>query len=391
MPPITTVEILAVGTELTTGSTRDTNSGDLAKELTDHGVRVLRVAALPDELEVVATAFRDGIMRADMVISTGGLGPTPDDLTREAIAAACDQEPFVDADLEKWLRGLFERRGIAMPELNRKQAWLIEGAESLPNAHGSAPGWYLARRDGKVIVALPGPPREMRPMWRDHALPRLEERGLGVSRVVQILRLSGIGESQIAEIIGEDVLRATRPQVATYARMDAVDVVVSVEDADHALAQRQVDDMVARLRAELGHWVFTQGDGSWPDAIAERLAGRKVAVVELGTAGQLTQMLGDAEFLTFAELLRDPHDLTRAATDLGHYAERVREVGQADIGLAVLARETHGDTHLRVAISTNDESHEEKRVAFLGGSEGRRRAALSACAAFWAWLGERPT
>ena len=385
---IRTVEILAVGTELTTGSTRDTNSGDLAKELTEHGVRVLRVAALPDHLETVAAAFADALDRADLVISTGGLGPTPDDLTREAIAAACGLAPSVDPDLEKWLRGLFERRRLVMPEINRKQAWLIDGAAALPNAQGSAPGWYVERPDDKVIVALPGPPREMRPMWRDHALPRLEERGLGINRVAQTLRLSGIGESQIAEIIGEDVLRAQRPQVATYARMDAVDVVVSVEDADRSVAEREVEDIVSRLREQLERWVFTQGDGSWSDAIAERLNGRTVAVVELGTAGQLTALLGDAEFLTFAELLRDGHAATRATTDLGNFAKRVRQIGHADIGVAVLARETKGDTHVRVAFATATELYEEKKIAFLGGTEGRRRAALSASAAFWAWLGE---
>ena len=147
--------------------------------------------------------------------------------------------------------------------------------------------------------------------------------------------------------------------------------------------------MIARLRGQLDRWIFTQGEGSWPDAIAERLGGRTVAVVELGTAGQLTALLGDAAFLTFAQLLLDSHDVTRAATDLGHYAKAVREIGRADIGLAVYARETRGDTHVRVGFATADELFEEKRIAFLGGSEGRRRAALSACAAFWAWLGER--
>jgi nicotinamide-nucleotide amidase len=384
---IETAEILAVGTELTTGVTRDTNSGELARELTEHGVRVLRTTALPDDLDAVAGAFRDGISRADLVISTGGLGPTPDDLTREAIAAALGVEPHVDAELEKWLRGLFARRGMEMPEINRKQAWLIDAAEALPNAQGSAPGWYVTPAEGAVVVALPGPPREMRPMWRDHALPRLETRGLGLNRVAKTLRLSGIGESQIAEIIGEEILRATRPQVATYARMDAVDVVVSVEDADRTAAEAEVEAMCERLRNDLGRWIFTEGDGGWPDAIGARLDGRTVAIVELGTAGQMTALLGDAAFVTFAELLRDDDDIVRAATDLAHYAEKVRDIGHADVGFAVLARETKGDTHVRVAFATAGETYEEKRIAFLGGAEGRRRAALSASAAFWAWLG----
>ena len=186
MRPIKSGEILAVGTELTTGTTRDTNSGELARELTALGVRVVRTVALPDDLEAVTTAFREAIERSDLVLSTGGLGPTPDDLTREAIAAACELETTVDPDLEAWLRGLFERRGIDMPDANRKQAWLIPGATALSNARGSAPGWFVERPDGQVIVALPGPPREMRPMWGEQAMPRLRERQLGVAHVTRI-------------------------------------------------------------------------------------------------------------------------------------------------------------------------------------------------------------
>jgi nicotinamide-nucleotide amidase len=390
MAPITTAEILAVGTELTTGTTRDTNSGELAKELTDHGVRVLRTCALPDELASVTQAFSDALKRAELVVSTGGLGPTPDDLTREAIAAACGFEPRVDPDLEAWLRGLFSRRGLQMPEANLKQAWLIDGAVVLPNARGSAPGWFVERPDGRVIVALPGPPREMRPMWADHALPRLIQRSgsLGLARAARTLRLTGVGESALVDLIGEEVLRAPRPQVATYARVDAVDIVVSAEAADQSEADTLVDETVESLRSRIGQYVFADGDQTWADALGEKLDGRSLATVEMGTAGQLLAMLGDAPFLTFGELVRDPTDVTHAATNLAHYAERVREVGHADLGLALYARETRGDTHVRVAISSATGVTEDQRIAFLGGDEGRRRAALSACAALWKWLAE---
>jgi competence/damage-inducible protein CinA-like protein len=388
MRPIESAVILAVGTELTTGSTRDTNSGELAKELTDLGVRVRETMALPDDLVAVTDAFARALESADLVVSTGGLGPTPDDLTREAIAAACSLEPKVDPELEAWLRGLFERRGIEMPEANRKQAWLIDGAAALANKRGSAPGWLVARPDGRVIVALPGPPREMWPMWRDEALPRLQAGRLGRARVARTLRLTGIGESALVELIGEDILRAPSPQVATYARVDAVDVVVSAELTDRSEAQHVVDEMVALLRERVGKYEFAEGDETWAAALAGRLAGRTLATVEFGTAGQLLALLGDAEFLTFGELVRAESDVTRAATDLGHYAERVREVGHADVGVALYAREARGDTHVRVAVATDSGTHEEQRVAFLGGEDGRRRAALAGCAALWTFLGE---
>ena len=110
---------------------------------------------------------------------TGGGARTPDDLTREALALVCGEIPTVDPDLLAWLRGLWDRRGMPFPDANIKQAWVIPSATALPNPNGTAPGWLVARPDGRVVVTLPGPPREMRPMWQDEALPRLRERGLG--------------------------------------------------------------------------------------------------------------------------------------------------------------------------------------------------------------------
>ena len=382
---IKTAEILAVGSELTTGVTRDTNSGDLAAELTGRGVRVLRSTALPDDMDAVRDAFGDALTRADLVVSTGGLGPTPDDLTREAISAACGLEPRVDPDLEAWLRDLFSRRGLPMPDANLKQAWLVDGGSALPNVHGTAPGWWIDRRDGRVVIALPGPPREWRTMWRDHALPRLQDGRLGAVRVARTLRLSGIGESALVGLIGEDVLRAPRPQVATYARMDAVDVVVSADSDDRSEAQEVVDAMVASLRERIGRHVFAEGDASWPDALGKRLEGRTLAVVEIGTAGHVQALLGGSSFLRFGKLLNGPSEADAAAQDLGSLAQIARETG-ADIGLAVLASEARGDTGVRVAIATQDGVTEERTLAFLGGDEGRRRAALSAASILWRHL-----
>jgi molybdenum cofactor synthesis domain-containing protein len=381
--------MLAVGSELTTGSTRDTNSGDLARELTLLGVRVLRTEALPDDLALATGAFAGALADADLVVSTGGLGPTPDDLTREAIAAACGLEPRVDDALLAWIEGLFTRRNMAMPDANRKQAWLVDGADSLPNGHGSAPGWWLERSDGRLVIALPGPPREMWPMWREHALPRLQGGRLGVERASHTMRLTGVGESALVALIGEDVLRAANPQVATYARPDAVDLVVTAVPDGRLTAQALVDETVGLLRKKVAEYLFAEGDQTWADAVGLRLNGRSLATVELGSGGQLQALLGTAPYLAFGELLTAEHDVTHAATNLGHYAQAVRDFGKADIGLALHVRQAR-DTHVRVAIATADGVEEIQKVAFLAGDEGRRRAAISAAAALWQWLGGKP-
>jgi nicotinamide-nucleotide amidase len=387
---IRTARFLAVGTELTTGVTRDTNSGDLARELTALGVRVLSTMALPDDLDAVSAAFRTALSEADLVVSTGGLGPTPDDLTREAIAAACGLEVHEDPKLLAWLEEMFTRRGAPMPAANRKQAWLVEGADALHNAHGSAPGWWLTRPDGRVVIALPGPPREMFPMWREQALPRLQAGALGTPRAAHTLRLTGVGESALVDLIGEDVLRATTPQVATYARADAVDVVVSAEADSRLAAQEIVDRMVASLREKVGRFVFAEESNTWTDALATVMDGRTLSIVEVGTAGHVAALLGDAPFVRFAELLRADDETAHAHADLAHYAVRVRDFGHADIGLAVFARQSR-DTHVAIAIASETGVVELQRTAFMAGDEGRRRAALAAAAALWETLRETQT
>jgi nicotinamide-nucleotide amidase len=382
---IRTARFLAVGTELTTGATRDTNSGDLARELTALGVRVLSTMALPDDLAAVSAAFRNALGEADLVVSTGGLGPTPDDLTREAIAAACGLEVREDPVLLAWLEEMFTRRGAPMPDANRKQAWLIEGADALHNAHGSAPGWWVTRPDGRIVIALPGPPREMQPMWREQALPRLQSGALGTERASHTLRLTGIGESALVGVIGEEMLRASNPIVATYARADAVDLVVSAQPDGRLSARDLVDQTVGLLRSKIGPNVFAEGDETWADALGRLIGDRTLAVVELGTGGHVAELLGTAPYLSFAELLTDAADVARAATHPGHYAHQVRDFVHADIGLAVHARQAR-DTHVRVAIASSEGVVELQRTAFMAGDEGRRRAALAAAAALWETL-----
>jgi nicotinamide-nucleotide amidase len=384
---LVTAELLSIGTELTVGETRDTNAGDLARSLTGIGVAVGRIQAVPDDLGVVRDAIAAAVGRADLVVSTGGLGPTPDDLTREAIAAVVGEEPLVDPGLEAWLRALWSRRGMPFPAMNLKQAWLLPSATALPNPNGTAPGWWVERADGGLIVALPGPPREMRPMWADHVLPRLNEGGSGVEMASRTLRLAGIGESQVADLLGEELLRAADPIVATYARSDAVDVRISARDGPGSRAGSTAAERVAtvadRVLAALGGQVWAEGETTWAEAIGAALTDRRqsLAIVEVATGGSLAILVGDRAWLRFSESLAAPTATARAhatADGLEDLARRGAELGEASIGIAVRARARGADTAVSVVVIGPGWTHRERRTVFLGGSNGRSRAALAA-------------
>lgn len=382
-PPrrLVSAELLSVGSELTVGETRDTNSGELARSLTELGLTVGRIQAVPDVEATVVDAFRGALGRADLVISTGGLGPTPDDLTREAIAAVVGETPAVDPDLEAWLRGLWSRRRLPMPDLNLKQAWLIPSAVALPNGDGTAPGWWVDRPDGRVIVALPGPPREMRSVWAAAVVPRLRERGAGVAGARRTFRLAGIGESVLAERLGEELLRTRRPEVATYARRDAVDVRISAAGDG---AEELVEAASRRVLELVGEHVWAEGETTWAEAIGAALAGRgwTLSTVEVGTGGALAALLPAEPRLRLAGSL-DPaappaREYLRGARGLETLARRAIEIGGSDAGLGVLARKRGDDTAVSVVVVTPAGVHRERRLVFLGGEMGRSRAALAA-------------
>jgi competence/damage-inducible protein CinA-like protein len=379
--PIRTAELLAVGSELTSGRTVDTDSVELAGELTRRGVRVRAVTDLPDDRDMVTAAIVTALGRADLVVTTGGLGPTPDDLTREAIADACGETPSEDPTLLAWLQDLFERRGRAMPPINRKQAWLIPSARALPNGRGTAPGWWVERPDGRLLVALPGPPREMAAMWLGAALPRLLERDLGEDRAVATLRLTGIGESDLAALIGEARLRAANPAVATYARDDAVDVQIEASAEGDRSAAEVLEEHRAELEEILRRWIFAHGQEGWPEALGRVLGDRRLATVEIGTGGRLVALLGDAPWLVRSIVQAPVH--AAAQTPLEVLAVQARHEGGAEIGLVVRVEGETPDSEVEIVVADAGGVATSRQTVFLTGSEGRRRAALAACATLW--------
>jgi nicotinamide-nucleotide amidase len=373
--PLLTAELISVGSEITVGDTRDTNAGELARDLTERGVQVLRLGAVPDDLTVVRGALEAAASHAHLVVTTGGLGPTPDDLTREAIAALVGEEPTIDPEMEAWLRDRFERRGMAFPEVNLKQAWRIPSAEPLPNPNGTAPGWLVSMPGDHVIVTLPGPPREMRAMWHDEAIPRLARRGLGRAIVARTYRLHGIGESHVAELLGEALLRGRDPDIATYARVEAVDVRIASSGPG---AQQRVDEAAAIVEELLGKYVWATGATTWAEAVSTALADRgwTIAFAEQGMGGALTALLGGLDSVLRTESTGRERD--GEVPDLSELADTVRVAAGSDVGLAVRAVPRGEDTAVTVTVRTPTGERTERRVAFLGGPIGQSRAAMAA-------------
>ena len=194
-------EILSIGTELLLGQIVDTNANYLAQQLPALGLDLYYVSQIGDNLQRLADAFRRALERSDVIITSGGLGPTEDDLTREAIADVMGERLEILPHLETELRAFFTRRGRTMPDRNVKQATTIPSGTYLPNPVGTAPGWWV-EREGKVIVAMPGVPHEMRKMWAEQAEPRLARLITGGVIVSRLLKLVGIGESHAEEALG---------------------------------------------------------------------------------------------------------------------------------------------------------------------------------------------
>lgn len=275
------------------GEIVDTNSAFLAGELAAAGIDTYWAVRVGDNAERLEAAIGTALQRSDLVLLTGGLGPTDDDLTREAIAAVVGETPSVDRELEAWLRGRFRDFGRDMPERNLKQAWLIPSAVALPNPGGTAPGWLVTKvihgRE-RLIAALPGPPRELLQMWRDHLLPKLSLSGSELYRTT--FRTHGIGESHLADLLA-DLLRSANPSVATYAKRDGVHVRVAAKAASHEEAARLAAPTVSRVRDLLGDHVWGMDDDELPDLISRRLAdtGRSLATAEGPTGGLLMETL----------------------------------------------------------------------------------------------------
>ena len=286
-------ELLAIGSELLGPLRADTNSLWLTERLLDAGIEVAVRATLADDPALLESAFRGALQRAQVVIATGGLGPTADDLTREAAAAATSRRLQRDPAIVEALRARFARYGRPMSDTNLKQADVIEGALVLQNARGTAPG-QLVEQAGRVVVLLPGPPREMMPMFDEQVLPRLRERA-GAARVVRrrVLRIAGMSESGVDEVAAPVYARFENPKTTILGAPGQVELHLVAHGDGEADAQARIDELARLLREALPGRIFSEDGRELPHVVVELLRerGLTLALAESCSGGLLSTRL----------------------------------------------------------------------------------------------------
>jgi nicotinamide-nucleotide amidase len=387
-------EIIAIGDELTSGQRLDTNSQWLSERLGEIGIPVAFHTTVGDDLEDNIAVFHAAIERAEIVVATGGLGPTADDLTREAIAAAAGVELVQDDAALAHIRNLFARRKREMPERNKLQAQFPRGSRVVPNPEGTAPGIDLTvpRSCGPPcrVVALPGVPAEMFAMWNETVAPALTA-GQREKRVICHHRIKcfGVGESDLEAMLPDMIRRKREPLVGITVSGATITLRITASGPSEAACRKAIEPTVAQIREILGVLVFGEEDDELEHAAVRLLndLGRSVAVVEWATDGLVSQWLaeaaGDSNCLRMGMVVRNTSALrkllqidlprnsvaTRGAASA--MANAAQQLTGADYGLGIAAFPTAGPQVPTAATSQNIDMGGTLHVALAAGDNAR--------------------
>ena len=343
-------EIISIGTEILLGALTDTNANHLASQLPAIGIGNYRITTVGDNQDRLARVFQEAWNRSDVIVATGGLGPTEDDVTREAIAQFMGEELYSDPTLEKELREFFDGRGIAMAERNLKQTMLIPSAQPLPNPRGTAPGWWV-EKDGKVIVSMPGVPREMYSMWEDQAVPRLRALLMGRDAVIhsRTIKTFGLSEASVDERLGE-LLHGLNPTIGVYAKSDGIHIRLTARASTETDAAGLITPVENEVNDRLSAHLWGQ-DADTLEAVIQRIyteRGLSVATMESCTGGNLANILTDAPGASAyfrASYVTYTNEMKIAMGVPADIIEKYGAVsGQCAIAMADAARERSGAT-----------------------------------------------
>ncbi|MDT5296147.1 MAG: nicotinamide-nucleotide amidase [Acidobacteriota bacterium] len=398
-------EIIAVGSELLTPFRTDTNSLWLTDRLNTVGVEVKLKTIVGDDDARLEETIRDAVKRSGIVVITGGLGPTEDDITRKITARALGRRLLLDEKVLEEIRERFLHWGRKMPEINARQAMVIEGAEVLANPNGSAPGMYV-EHENRVLVLLPGPPREMKPMFDELVLPRLSGRAGGVRVARRVLRVAGLGESAVDERIAPVYTQYKNPQTTILFTNTDIEIHLTAQGKTEPEAELLLDGLAGQIEERLGDSVFAFRGETMEAVVGLRLAvgGFTLAVAESCTGGlvahRLTEVAGSSTYFTEGvvtysnesktRLLDVPAELIESrgavsAEVAEAMAEGVKRRAGTDFGLAVtgVAGPGGGSTEKPVGlvyVALADDAHTEHRRLMLPGDRHliRWRASQSA-------------
>lgn len=287
-------EIISVGTELLMGELTDTNASWIAGRLPALGIQLQWVSIIGDDLPKLTEAFVQGWQRSDIIFTTGGLGPTQDDLTREAVAAALGETPAVQEQELENLRQWFRNRGQDMPTHNVKQAHLIPSAEFITNRNGTAPGWW-AQRDGKHIICMPGPPGENRAMWQDEIDSKLKELVDTEVTITRNIKTLGLGEASVDEIMNE-YFGLENPYLGIYSKADGIHLRVIARAADEATAREMIAPIEDAIHDRLAPYVWGYDDETPELSVGAALVARgmTLATMESVSGGFLANTITEA-------------------------------------------------------------------------------------------------
>jgi len=344
-------EIITIGTELLLGQIVDTNTAYLAQELGQLGISVRFRTSVGDHLDEIMEVIRNGIHRCDMVVTTGGLGPTGDDLTREAVAGVAGVKLAFSRELMDQIEGMFQKYGYQMPENNRKQAYVPEGSRPVPNPVGTAPA-FITDIDGRPVISLPGVPRELTYLMKHAITPWLRERYHLIHNLLsyRVLKVVGLGESAVDRIMGDLMEPGKNPEIGLLASPGEIKIRVAATAVDKAEADRLIEPVVSELRRRLGNKILGEADDTLESVIHQLLEKHhlSVSLLETFTGGAATRKLHGLPGKNVRQgLVSDnPADLTRL---LGSFPDALDK-----------------ESTVRVAARYRNEAQTEMSIVILG-------------------------
>lgn len=289
-----TAEIIAIGSELLTPEKVDTNSLWLTEKLNEIGIEVKLKTVVGDDEARLEDTIRDALKRSEIVLSTGGLGPTEDDITRKISAKAIDRELVYHTEIEADLRERFKKWGREMPEINKRQAFVIKGAEILPNPNGSAVGMCV-EFENKIFVILPGPPRENKPMFENFILPKLREMAGEIYVKRKMLKVSGLGESAVDQAIAPIYTAYKNVQTSILFNKSEIEIHLMAQAKNEAEAEAALDKLAVEIAEKLGIAVFSTNGETMEETVGKLLAarGKTISIAESCTGGLIGERITD--------------------------------------------------------------------------------------------------